>query len=254
MTKGIDVSVHNGVIDWDKVRRSSQVDFAVIRAGYGRLISQKDKQFENNYAGCKENDIPCGVYWYSYAHSVAEAQTEARVFLEAIKGKSFEFPVYLDFEEASQFRLGKATCSAMARAFLEIVESAGYFVGIYSSKSGLENYLDADIRRKYSVWVAHVNVAKTSYSMPYDVWQYSWKGKIDGISGDVDCNYCYKNYPTIIKGAGLNGFPKSTPSQNVPPPSDAPENETVPELETKKKIEIIVKLDGKIIHSETVEA
>lgn len=207
MTRGIDVSKHNGVIDWAKVKKN--VDFAIIRAGYGRLIEQKDKQFENNYAGCKEQGISCGAYWYSYAHSVAEAQTEARVFLEAIKGKSFEFPVYLDFEEESQFRLGKATCSAMAKSFLEIVESAGYFVGIYSSKSGLENYIDADIRRKYSVWVAHVGVNKTTYAMPFDMWQYSWKGKIDGISGDVDCNYCYKDFPAIIKNAGLNGFPKT---------------------------------------------
>ena len=221
MTKGIDVSKHNGVIDWSKVKKSG-VDFAVIRAGYGRLIEQKDKQFENNYAGCKEQGIPCGAYWYSYAHSTAEIQTEARVSLQAIKGKQFEYPIYLDMEEKSQFNLGKATCSAMAKAFLEILENAGYFVGIYSSKSGLENYIDADIREKYTVWVAHVNVAKTSYAMPFDVWQYSWKGRIDGISGDVDCNYGYKDFPTIIQGRGLNGFEKSTP------PSDAPADETVP--------------------------
>lgn len=223
MTKGIDVSKHNGVIDWAKVKKSG-VDFAVIRAGYGRLIEQKDKQFENNYAGCKEQGIPCGAYWYSYAHSVAEAQTEARVFLQAIKGKQFEFPVYLDFEEASQFRLGKVTCSAMAEAFLEIVERAGYFVGIYSSKSGLENYIDASIRKKYSVWVAHVGVNKTSYSMPFDMWQYSWKGRIDGISGDVDCNYAYKDFPAIIQGKGLNGFPKivEKPVETVEKPVENP--------------------------------
>ena len=207
MTKGIDVSKHNGLIDWKQVKKN--VDFSVIRAGYGRLIEQKDKQFERNYAGCKESNIPCGVYWYSYAKTVAEAQTEARVFLDVIKGKQFEYPVYLDLEEESQFRLGKNTCSAIAEAFLEIVEKAGYFVGIYSSKSGLENYIDASIRKKYSVWVAHVNVQKTSYSMPFDMWQYSWKGRIDGISGDVDCNYCYKDFPAIIKNAGLNGFPKT---------------------------------------------
>lgn len=215
MTRGIDVSKHNGVIDWAKVKKSG-VDFAVIRAGYGRLIEQKDVKFEKNYAGCKENNIPCGVYWYSYAHTVAEAQTEARVFLEVIKGKQFEYPVYLDLEEESQFRLGKNTCSAIAEAFLEIVEKAGYFVGIYSSKSGLENYIDASIRKKYSVWLAHVNVQKTSYSMPFDMWQYSWKGRIDGISGDVDCNYCYKDFPAIIQGKGLNGFEKAVETVEKP--------------------------------------
>ena len=210
MTRGIDVSKHNGVIDWAKVKKN--VDFAVIRTGYGRLIEQKDKQFENNYAGAKAQGIPVGCYWYSYAHSVAEAQTEARVFLEAIKGKSFEFPVYLDFEEESQFRLGKATCSAMAKAFLEILENAGYFAGLYSFKSALDSYFTDEVLKKYTVWVAHINVAKTTYAKPFDIWQYSWTGRVDGITGnnkDVDCNYCYKDFPTIIKNIGLNGFPKT---------------------------------------------
>jgi len=229
MTRGIDVSKHNGVIDWAKVRKN--VDFAVIRAGYGKLISQKDVKFEKNYAGCKENSIPCGVYWYSYAHSVAEAQTEARVFLEAIKGKSFEYPVYLDFEEESQFRLGKNMCSAMTEAFLKIVQDAGYFVGIYSSKSGLENYIDASIRKKYSVWVAHVGVNKTSYSMPFDMWQYSWKGRIDGISGDVDCNYAYKDFPAIIQGKGLNGFEKAVETVEKPVENPAAKGSFTIEIE-----------------------
>lgn len=230
MTRGIDVSKHNGVIDWSKVKKSG-VDFAVIRAGYGRLIEQKDVKFEKNYAGCKEQGIPCGAYWYSYAHSVAEAQTEARVFLQAIKGKQFEYPIYLDMEEQSQFNLGKATCSAMAKAFLEILENAGYFVGIYSSKSGLESYIDANIRKKYSVWVAHVGVNKTSYSMPFDMWQYSWKGRIDGISGDVDCNYAYKDFPAIIQGKGLNGFEKAVETVEKPVENPAAKGSFTIEIE-----------------------
>ncbi len=231
--RGIDVSKHNGDIDWKKVKNSGDVDFAILRAGFGKLAIQRDAQFKRNYAGCKENGIPVGAYWYSYAHSVAEIQQEARVFLDVISGRQFEFPVYLDFEEESQFRLGKNTCSAIAEAFLEIVEKAGYFVGIYSSKSGLENYIDASIRKKYSVWVAHVNVQKTSYSMPFDMWQYSWKGRIDSISGDVDCNYCNKDFPAIIKRAGLNGFPKDV--ETVENGVENPE---------KKSIDIMVKIGG----------
>lgn len=230
MTKGIDVSKHNGVIDWAKVKKSGDVDFAVIRAGYGKLISQKDAMFEKNYAGCKKNGIPCGVYWYSYAHSVAEIQQEARVFLEAIKGKQFEFPVYLDFEEESQFKLGKAMCCAMANAFLEILENAGYFAGLYCSTYYLNQYFDDSVKDRYSIWLAHVNVQKPTYAKPYDMWQYSWKGRIDGISGDVDCNYCYKDFPAIIKGAGLNGFPET-----VEKPVGTVE---------KKPIDIMVKIDG----------
>jgi GH25 family lysozyme M1 (1,4-beta-N-acetylmuramidase) len=213
MKKGIDVSKHDGVIDWQKARNSGFVDFTIMRAGYGRLIEQKDKKFEANYQGCKGNGIPCGAYWYSYAHSVAEIQTEARVFLEAIKEKQFEYPVYLDFEEKSQFNLGKAKCTEMAKAFLEILENAGYYAGIYSSKSNLENYFTEDIITGYTVWVAHYGVSKTSYKYPFDIWQYSSNGSVSGINHRCDMNYCYKDdFPEIIKSAGLNGFTKNSDS------------------------------------------
>lgn len=86
MLKGIDVSEHQGKIDWSAVK-SSGVDFAIIRAGYGREISQKDKQFENNYAGCKASGIPVGAYWYSYATSAEAAKLEAQVCLEVLKSR-----------------------------------------------------------------------------------------------------------------------------------------------------------------------
>jgi len=239
-TFGIDISKHNGLINWDALKNSKKVDYAIIRAGYGKLLSQKDINFERNYSEAKRVGIPVGCYWYSYAKTVSEAQTEARVFLKAIEGKQFEYPVYLDFEEESQFKLGRSTCSAMAKAFLEIIEKAGYFTGIYSSKSGLENYIDTDTRKKYSVWVAHVNVNQTTYSMPFDMWQFTWKGKIDGISGDVDCNYCYKDFSTIIKNAGLNGFTKASGTvkdSNVIINNDKKEDK-------KETIKITLEIDG----------
>ena len=210
MLKGIDISKHDGTIDFRKVKESGIADFIIMRAGYGKLISQKDVQFERNYSECKKYDIPCGAYWYSYAKSVSEMQTEARVFLEVIKGKQFEYPVYLDFEEKSQFNLGKAKCSEMAKAFLTILENAGYYAGLYSSKSHLENYFTEDILTRYTVWVAHYGVSKTSYKYPYDIWQYSESGSVSGINHKCDLNYCYKeDFPEIIKNAGLNGFTKS---------------------------------------------
>lgn len=209
MLKGIDISAHNGAIDFGKIKVSGLADFVIIRAGYGKLISQKDKRFEEYYKNCKDFNIPCGAYWYSYAESVSEIQTEARVFLEVIKGKKFEYPVYLDFEEQSQFALGKAKCSEMAKAFLDIVESARYYVGLYSSKSQLENYFTEDVLRRYTIWVAHYGVTKTSYEYPYDMWQYSSTGSVSGISHSVDMNYCYKPYfSKLIKALGLNGFTK----------------------------------------------
>ncbi len=227
MKKGIDVSKHDGVIDWQKAKNSGFVDFAVLRAGYGRLIEQKDKKFETNYQGCKENGIPCGAYWYSYAKSVSEMQTEARVFLEAIKGKQFEYPVYLDFEEKSQFALGKAKCTEMAKAFLEILENAGYYAGMYCSTYYLTNFFDSSVKDNYTMWVAHYGVSTPSYAGAYDIWQYSSTGTVSGISHKCDLNYCYKDdFPEVIKNAGLNGFTKN---------SDSPEK-SVDEL-TKEVLE-----------------
>ncbi|MBR1553812.1 MAG: glycoside hydrolase family 25 protein [Oscillospiraceae bacterium] len=206
MHKGIDVSRHNGAIDWQKVRDSGLAEFAVLRAGYGKLLSQKDSRFEEYYAQCQKYGIPVGCYWYSYAKSVAEIQTEANVFLKVIQGKKFEYPVYLDFEESSQFALGKAKCSEMAETFLKIMEQAGYFAGLYSSKSHLETYFTEEIRNRYAVWVAHYGVEKTDYSGQAGIWQKSEKGSVSGISGYVDLNECYADYPEIIRKAGLNGF------------------------------------------------
>ena len=204
MYKGIDVSEHQGIIKWDNVK----ADFAILRAGYGKVISQKDKQFENNYAGAKKAGIPVGAYWYSYAMTPEEARKEADVFLEVIKGKQFDYPVFYDVEEKKQFNLGKDKVSAIIRAFLEEVESAGYWVGLYMSASPLSDCVTSGIKNKYAVWVANVGVSKPSYAGAYGMWQYSWKGSISGISGDVDLDYCYVDYPAKIKERGLNGYGK----------------------------------------------
>lgn len=201
MKKGIDVSHNNGTIDWNKVN----TQFCIVRAGYGRETSQKDLFFEKNYRGCKARKIPVGAYWYSYATSAAEAAKEAEVCLQVIAGKQFEYPIFFDIEEKKQFALGKAACTAIAKAFLERVEKAGYYVGIYSYKGGLEKFIDKSVRERYAVWVANVGVSQTTYRGAA-MWQYSWTGKHSGIKGDVDCNYCYIDYPSIIKSKGLNGF------------------------------------------------
>lgn len=201
---GIDVSVHNGDIDWGKVKADG-IGFAILRAGYGRLASQKDEKFEQNYAGAKAAGIPAGAYWYSYAMTPEEAELEADVFLSVIKGKQFEMPVYFDLEEKKQFDLGKEQVSAIMRAFLKKVEGAGYFVGLYGSASSLTTHTTDDIKSWYTIWLAHW-VDQTNYSGAYGIWQHSEKGKVAGINGNVDLDICYKDFPTIIKGKGLNGY------------------------------------------------
>lgn len=201
---GIDVSKHQGNINWSHVKADG-IQFAIIRAGYGKELSQKDSQFENNYAGCKSNGIPCGVYWYSYATTVEDAKKEARVCLQVISGKTLEYPVYFDLEEPDQFKLGKKACSDIVQAFCDEIEKAGYYAGLYCSTYYLKNYISESVRKRYAVWVAQYN-DKCSYTGNYGIWQKSNKGNVYGISGDVDLDECYIDYPTAIKKAGLNGF------------------------------------------------
>lgn len=209
--KGIDVSKHQGVIDWGKVK----TDFAIIRAGYGKAISQKDPKFEANYKGAKAAGIPVGAYWYSYAKSMAEARQEAAVCIEAIKGKQFEFPIYFDIEDKSQTGLGKTILTAMCEAFCEELEKAGYFAGVYANTSWFLNNLDhAKLAAKYTIWLADYRV-NYNRSLQRDMHQYSSNGSIPGISGRVDMNTCTKDFPAIIRGAGLNGYNKTPTLHNI---------------------------------------
>lgn len=217
LMKGIDVSVHNGNINWQKVKNAG-IQFAILRAGYGREFSQKDARFEENYKNAKAAGILVGAYWYSYAMSEDEARLEADVFLSVIKGKQFEMPVYFDLEEKKQFDLGKEKVSAIMCAFLERVESAGYFVGLYGSASSLTTHTAEDIKNRYTIWLAHW-AEQTNYSGAYGIWQYSSEGTVDGIQSNVDLDFCYKDFTTIIKTKGLNGFGKEEVVPNPPTPN-----------------------------------
>jgi len=202
---GIDVSRWQGDIDWKSVR----TDFCIMQAGFGREISQKDICFEKNYSGCKSAGIPCGAYWYSYAVSEDEAKKEAAVCLEVLKGKQFEYPIYFDVEERRTLDLGRAKVSAIIKAFLNELERAGYFAGLYMSASYLRDYVTDEVKQRYAVWVAHFGVSKPDYQGEYGMWQKSNTGRLTGITGNVDLDECYKDYPAIIKAEGLNGFPKN---------------------------------------------
>lgn len=206
MRNGIDVSVHNGTIDWQKVKASG-IDFAIIRAGYGKLISQKDPNFEKNYAGAKAAGILAGAYWYSYAVTPAEAEQEAHVFLEAIKGKKFDFPVYLDIEERNTFHTGKNNVNAIIKAFCDVMEKVGYWVGIYTGRAAIQTHISTENQQKYALWVAEWG-AKCNYNGAYGIWQNSDTGRISGINGNVDTDICYVDFPTLIRNAGKNGYAK----------------------------------------------
>ncbi len=212
--KIIDVSKHNGYIDWSKVAKS-EVDGVIIRAGYGRFISQKDPTFEYNYEQAKAAGLHVGAYWYSYAISEEEASLEAEVFLKILEDKQFDLPVYLDIEEGSQASLSKQKCSNIAKTFMTILENNGYFCGIYSFDSFFYDNLSTEIQKLYSIWVARVEYTKPKLTKSYAIHQFSWKGNIDGIVGDVDLNDCYVNFPEIITQRGFNGYGNKSQNHTI---------------------------------------
>ena len=193
-SKGIDVSEHQGVIDWAKVAKDG-VQFAVIRAGYGRELSQKDKYFERNYAGAKAAGIQVGAYWYSYANSVERGEQEARTCLKVMEGKRFELPIFFDQEyEKSILALSNKTRTDIVLKFLETVKGAGRKVGLYSSTNFITTKLQADRLTAYPLWLAEYG-SKLHYTGKVWAWQYTSKGRVAGIRGNVDCNHGYFAQP-----------------------------------------------------------
>ena len=190
MKKGIDVSVHQGKIDWKKVKAAG-IDFAIIRAGYGREISQKDKRFEENYVNAKAAGIKVGAYWYSYADSVSRGEQEAKTFLEVIKGKKFDLPVFFDQEyEKNILALTDAERTDIVLAFVKTVQAAGYDCGLYSSTDFIKNKLVTSRVSHLKIWLAEYG-SKLHYTGKVWAWQYSSKGRVNGISGYVDMNRGY---------------------------------------------------------------
>lgn len=221
MSKGIDVSHNNGTIDWGLVKATGKVDFAILRTGYGvKSPKQIDREFERNYAECKRLKIPVGAYHYSYADSVDRAIEEAEFCLELIGGKQFEYPIFLDIEEKVHNKMSKEDNTEIVKAFCGELEKSGYWAGVYSFDSFFSDKLDTSIPKRYAAWVARVPSSGNAIITPKNsenmgIHQYSWKGTINGIKGDVDLDECYRDYPTAIKKAGKNGYKQMAQSDNL---------------------------------------
>lgn len=190
-TKGIDVSKHQGVIDWEKVKASG-IEFAIIRCGYGgNYENQDDPQFARNVTECKRLGIPFGVYLYSYANTVEKAKSEAEHCKRLIKGLTFDFPVFYDLEDKTTGACSNALILEIAKTFVNAMQPV--LTGIYANKYWRETKLTDKWYDTVPFWLAHY-ASKTDYKGHYDIWQYSSTGKVDGISGNCDMNYCYTDY------------------------------------------------------------
>ena len=207
--KVIDISKHQGSINFDEVKKENLYGI-ILRCGYTGYGSskskQKDEKFEEYYKECERLKIPVGVYWYSCASSVNEAKEEANLTLEYIKDKKIELPVFFDTEdEHHQRELSKSVLSNIVKTFCEEIENAGYYCGIYASTSWFNSELDMNYLNVYDVWVADYR-GYNGYNGNCGMWQYSSKGKINGINKNVDLNHCYKDYINIIKNNNLNNL------------------------------------------------
>ena len=211
---GIDVSKYNHPIDWKKVKNAG-VKFAILRVGFASTSNRHnlylDPYFEEFYRGAKEVGMPVGVYFYSRCNSIQTARREAEFILNAIKGKQFEYPIWLDVEDITT--LNSTSRSALTRAVvtcLEEIKKAGYYVGIYSGKYILRDKLDDEDLKQYDHWIAQYATRSTYTTYKISMWQFGGEVNFLTIGSNVaDQNYCYKDYPTIIKSSGLNGFEKN---------------------------------------------
>lgn len=194
--KGIDVSAWQGKIDWKTVSEYG-MGFALLRITESG--NKTDSQFENNYKGCNQYNIPIGVYKYSYAKTVSQAQSEADAVLKVLNGRKLQFPVFYDLEWSEQRSLGKSAIEKIALAFLNKIQAAGYKVGIYCNVDWYNSVL-TDALKKYDLWIARYPANDDGWLQErlrpdFGVgWQYSSKATIPGISGYVDRDVFYKDY------------------------------------------------------------
>ncbi len=195
-TPGIDVSKWNKEIDWEKVKEAG-VDFVIIRCGYrgyttGSLVI--DPYFEQNIKGAQAAGLNVGVYFFTQAVTDVEAVEEASMVLSLIRNYHITYPVFIDTEgaggngRADNLNVDKRTL--VCKAFCDTIESGGYNAGVYASKNWYNNRLNVEELEDYYIWLAEYREAPT-YEGYYDMWQYTSKGQIDGIEGNVDLNVSY---------------------------------------------------------------
>ena len=195
---GIDVSKWNGTIDWNAVRNSG-VTFAIIRCGYrgsstGALI--EDPTFRTNISNAKAAGIKVGVYFFTQAINEVEAIEEASMVLGLISGQGLSYPVFLDVESASGGRangLDSGTRTAVIRAFCQTIRNSGVSAGVYANKTWLNEKMRASELSAYTIWLAQY-AATPTYSGRYQMWQYTSKGSVAGIKGNVDMDVSYLGY------------------------------------------------------------
>ena len=200
----IDVSRYQGTIDWDKVKASG-IGGAMLKTvstnkSFGGIYI--DQQFERNYAECKRLGIPVGVYYYTYAQNQATTDKELAKLKEALAGKSFELPIAVDVEDNKLKPLSKSALANLVSYAAKKIESWGLYAMVYTYTYYANTELDMDALSAFDLWIADYTGKRPTRK--HGMWQYTSKAAVPGISGNVDKNHAYKDYPSIISKAGLN--------------------------------------------------
>ena len=214
----IDISVWQEITSWTRI--ANNVDAVVLRIGSrttATKIIRQDAKFESHYENAKAKGLPVGCYFFSAATTVSEAKEEAEFVLEVLRENNckMELPVYYDMETDAQVALSQSAATEVARAFCETIENGGYYAGIYCNKFFARDELYANRLADFHFWIAQYASACT-YDGPYGMWQYSETGSVPGIDGYVDMNYCYYDYPSIIKSLGMSGYGNGEDEPDVP--------------------------------------
>ena len=209
--KGIDVSSHQGLIDWAKVKAAG-IEFAIVRAGYGQYKTQVDSKARQNFFGALGAGLHVGAYWFSYATTPEEAKAEADLCADTIekyKGQ-LDFPVYFDYEYDSEIYSKQkgiiptqSLRESLAKAFCEEIEARGWRAGVYTNLDYLRTRWRMDALKSWEIWLAdYTNGPDVSCGMQ----QTGSNGKINGISGNVDTDTAFTDYPALVREKGWNGF------------------------------------------------
>lgn len=209
--KGIDVSSHQGLIDWAKVKAAG-IEFAIVRAGYGQYKTQVDSKAHQNFFGALGAGLHVGVYWFSYATTPEEAKAEADLCADTIekyKGQ-LDFPVYFDYEYDSEIYSKQKGVTptqelreALAEAFCTEIEAQGWRAGVYTNLDYLSTRWRMDALKSWEIWLADYT---GSPDVSCGMQQTGSTGKINGISGNVDTDTAFTDYPALVREKGWNGF------------------------------------------------
>lgn len=235
---GIDVSKYQGAtFDFNKAKAEG-VEFVILRCGGGDVGLYKDSLFDRHYEAAKKAGLGVGAYFYSAAQSIAEVDVETDYCLYTLKNKQFEYPIFIDTEDARMKKVGKQILTSIVKHFCNNMERAGYWAGFYTNLDWYRNYLNGpELAKRYSFWLA--TWAKTMPNLP-DIQMWQFGGNTNPIRSNMiagvicDQDYCFVDYPSLIKAKGLNGFPKST--NNTSSPATKPVNTTTYAKDDKIRI------------------